>query len=194
METAGMSTFAFDPPRGPLQPTVQVCAGRVLMLAGAAFGSANIVQWGVLSGALGWHPAVLAVSWPAAVVAFLVGLRRLRRVGGAAGTRVASWSRAAILIQIAAALALLAGSAATGDWFLMRWTGAVGVTLYGVAWAVAALRSGSLAMGLLATGAFAGIAALAARIGSPDQYLISACALAFVALLPGLWLAGGRRL
>lgn len=189
-----MSAITFDLAASRALPTVSVCAGRVLLLAGITFGAANLVQWGVMSGALGWHPAVLGLSWPVAVGAFLTGVFRLRRAGGEAGRRVAGWSRAAILIHIGAALALAGLSAATGDWDLMRWTSAVGLTLYGLAWAVAAARTGTFNMAVVAATAFAGVAAIAARFGTPDQYLIYACALAVVALLPGLWLALGRGL
>lgn len=189
-----MSAIAFDLAPARSEPTVSVCAGRVTLLAGIAFGAANMIQWGVLSGALGWHPAVLSLSWPIAVGVFLTGLFRLRRAGGEAGRRVAGWSRGAILIQIGAALALLGASAVTGDWGLMRWTSAVGLALYGLAWAVAAARTRTANMALIALTAFAGVAAIALRFGTPDQYLIYACALALVALLPGLWLALGRRL
>lgn len=189
-----MSAIAFDLAATRSSPSVSVCAGRIMVLAGVAFGAANLIQWGVLSGVLGWHPAVLSLSWPIAVAAFLVGLFRLRRTGGEAGQRVARWSRAAILIQVGAALCLLGLSAATSDWGLMRWTSAVGLTLYGLAWAVAAARTGTVNMAVVAVTAFAGVAAIAVRFGTPDQYLIYACALALVALLPGLWLALGRRL
>ena len=189
-----MSAIAFDlaPPSSP--PSVSVCAGRVMLLAGVAFGAANLIQWGVMSGILGWHPAVLSLSWPIAVGAFLIGVFRLRRAGSEAGQRVAGWSRAAILIHIGAALALAGLSAATGDWELMRWTSAIGLTLYGLAWSVAAARTGTVNMAVVAATAFAGVAAITLRFGTPDQYLIYACALALVALLPGLWLALGRRL
>lgn len=189
-----MSAVALDlAPARPL-PTVPVCAGRIMVLAGIAFGAANGVQWGVLSGAFGWHPAVLALSWPIAVGGFFLGLFRLRRSGGPAFCRVAGWARAAVLIQIGAALVLLGLSAAAGDWGLMRWTSAVGLTLYGLAWAAAAARTGTINMAVVAAVAFAAALGVAARLGSADQYLINAVALALVALLPGLWLALGRRL
>lgn len=189
-----MSAVTFDLAASRALPTVPVCAGRVMVLAGITFGAANLIQWGVLSGTLGWHPAVLSLSWPIAVGAFFTGLFRLRRMGGEAGRQVAGWSRSAILIQIGAAVALLAVSAVTRDWGLMRWTSAVGLTLYGGAWTVAAARTGTMNMAVIAVTAFAGVAAMTLRFGTPDQYLIYACALAIVALLPGLWLALGRRL
>lgn len=189
-----MSAVTFDlAPARPL-PTVSVCAGRVLVLAGVTFGAANLIQWGVMSGALGWHPAVLGLSWPIAVGAFLTGVFRLRRAGGEAARRVGGWSRVAILIHIGAALALVGLSVAAGDWELMRWTSAVGLTLYGLAWAVAAARTGTVNMAAVAATAFAGVAGIALRFGTADPYLIYACALVLVALIPGLWLALGRRL
>ena len=189
-----MSAVAFDLAASRPLPAVSVCAGRVLLLAGLTFGAANLIQWGVMSGALGWHPAVLGLSWPLTVGAFLFGVFRLKRAGGEAGRRVAGWSRTAILIHIGAALALAGLSAAAGDWELMRWTSAVGLTLYGLAWAVAAARTGTANMAAVAAIAFSGVAGIALRFGTPDPYLIYACALALVALLPGLWLALGRRL
>ena len=189
-----MSAVTFDLAADRAAPTVATCAGRVLVLAGVAFGAANLIQWGVMSGALDWHPAVLGLSWPVAVGAFLIGVFRLRRAGGEAGRRVGGWSRIAILIHIGAALALVGLSVAAGDWELMRWTSAVGLTLYGLAWAIAAVRIGTANMAVVAVTAFAGVAAIALRFGTPDQYLIYACALALVALIPGLWLALGRRL
>jgi hypothetical protein len=189
-----MSAVTFDLASDRPAPTVSVCAGRVLLLAGLTFGAANLIQWGVMSGALGWHPAVLSLSWPIAVGAFLTGVFRLRRAGGEAGLRVAGWSRIAILVHIGAALVLAGLSVAVGDWELMRWTSAVGLTLYGLAWAVAAARTGTFNMAALAAAALAGVAGIALRFGTPDPYLIYACALALVALTPGLWLALGRRL
>ena len=190
MMSATTTTFAIS----AREPTLAVCAGRVMALAGAVFGAAHLVQWAVVCGALPWHPAVLSVTWPAAVTTFLVFLFRLRRAGGDAARRAGAWSRMAILAQIAAALALLAASAATGDWELMRWTSVVGLTLYGLAWAVAATRTRCLNMAWVSLTAFGGVAAIIIRIGTPDRYLIDARALGLVALLPGLWLASGRRL
>jgi len=189
-----MSAVTFDLAASQPLPTVSICAGRVMVLAGLTFGAANLIQWGVLSGTSGWHPAVLSLSWPIAIGAFFMGLFRLRRAGGEAALRVARWSRSAILIQIGAALALLGLSAVTQDWGLMRWTSAVGLTLYGLAWAIAAARTRTANMAAIAVTAFAGVAAMALRFGTPDPYLLYAGALALVALLPGLWLALGRRL
>jgi hypothetical protein len=189
-----MSAVAFDLAADRPAPTLSVCAGRVLALAGVAFGAANLIQCGVMSGALGWHPAVLGFSWPIAVGAFLVGVFRLRRAGGQAGRRVGGWSRIVILVHIGAALLLAGLSAVTGDWELMRWTSAVGLALYGLAWAIAAARTATANMAAMAAVAFAGVAGIALRFGTADQYLIYACALALVALIPGLWLALGRRL
>lgn len=189
-----MSAIAFAAAPSAPETTVCVSAGRIMLLVGAAFGSANLVQWAVLDGAMGWHPAVLAVSWPLAVGAVLIALFRLRRSGGPAGLKVASWSRLAVLAHIAAALALAAGSFAADDWSLMRWSGAISPALYAVAWAIAAAHQRNANMAALAVTAAAGVIALAARLGTPDQYLISACTLTLVTLLPGLWLALGRRL
>jgi hypothetical protein len=175
-------------------PTVAVCAGRVLVLAGLVFGTANLVQYGVRSGALGWHEATLGLNWLAAMGIFFPVLFRLRRIGGEAARRAAGWSRAAILTMVAAALALAAASALTGDWSLMYWTSGATLALYGLAWLVAFARVRRPGRALIAATAFAGAAWVATRLGTPEQYLLQAATLGLVAVLPGLWLTLGRRL
>lgn len=178
----------------PTGPPVAVCAGRVLLLAGAVFGAANLFQWGVLGGALPWHEATLGLNWLVAVGVFVVALVRLRTIGGEAARRAAGWSRAAVLLVVCIALALAGASAVTGDWGLMSWLSVVTLTLYGSAWMIAFGRTRRVAMALIAALAACGAAVVAARLGTADQYLLQAATLALVALLPGLWLAVGRRL
>ncbi|HYC99132.1 hypothetical protein [Brevundimonas sp.] len=188
--TAATHTLA-DTPSGP---TVAVCAGRVLLLAGAVFGAANLVQWGVLGGALPWHEATLGLNWLVAAGVFIAALIRLRTIGGEAARRAAGWSRRAILLIVGAALALAGASAVTGDWGLMPWLSVATLILYGLAWTIAFARTRRAGMALIAAVAAGGAAVVAARLGTADQYLLQAATLALVALLPGLWLASGRRL
>lgn len=176
------------------EPALPVAAGRTLALAGTVFGLSNLFQYGVQSGALGLHPAVLSVSWPIAVGVFLVALARLRRPGGEAGRRVAGWSRAAILLMLSLAAVLLAASLVQRDFALMLWMTPATLSLYGAVWLIAFARARRPAMALLAGVAFAGAGAVIARLGTPDQFLLQAATLSFVALLPGIWLAFGRRL
>ena len=189
-----MTAAAFTLDTARPDTSAAVCAGRLLLLAGAVFGAANLYQWAILSGAIDLHPATLGLSWAAAVGIFLTGLVRLRRSGGEAARGVAGWSRAFILAHVGVALTLAAISNAAGDWGLMRWNSVAGLTLYAVAWAVAAIRTETRNMGVLFLVAFGGAAGAAMLFGTADQYLIQACTLALVALLPGLWLAFGRRL
>ena len=186
------AAFTFDSPRS--DTSLAVCAGRLLLLAGTVFGTANLFQWGVLSGALGLHPALLALNWAVAVGLFLTGIFRLRRRGGEAGRRVAGWSRAFILAHVGVALVLVAVSNAAGDWGLMRWNAVAGLTLYATGWAIAAIRTETPNMGVLFLVALGGASATAILFGTPDQYLIQSFTLGLAALLPGLWLASGRRL
>jgi Ca2+/Na+ antiporter len=174
------------------QPTLAVAAGRNLMAAGAVFGAANLFQFGVVSGALGLHPAVLSLSWPLAVALFLAALFRLRRSGGEAARRAGQWSRYAVLTQIAAALALLGLSFATKDWGWMRATSVVGMSLYASVWGIAAVRTGRLWMALVAGGCLVTAAGLALLLGSPAQYLAYSVGLFTFILTPGLVLASGR--
>ena len=75
-----------------------------------------------------------------------------------------------------------------------QWNSVAGLLLYATGWAIAAVRTGTPNMGALCLVALGGAAAGALLFGTPDQYLIQACTLALAALLPGLWLASGRRL
>ena len=188
--TTVAAAYESDRPRAE----VAVCAGRVLLLAGAVFGAANLFQWGVQSGVLGLHPAALALSWPIAVGGFFAGLFRLRCAGGEAARTVAGWSRLGVALMVGAALALAGASALTEDWTLMRLVSAATLGLYGMAWLIALSRTGRPNMGLIALIALAGAGLQYATAGSPDQYLLQAATLALIALLPGLWLALGRRL
>lgn len=174
------------------QPTLGVAAGRNLIAAGAIFGAANLFQWGVMSGALHLHPAVLSLSWPLAVVAFIITVRRLRGLGGEPARRAASWSRWGIVAQIAVALSLTAASALTANWELMRWMSPVGLAVYGLAYGVAAMRGGPKWLAGVAFGAVAASCGVALLVGTPAQYLAYACGLAAFALIPGLTLARGR--
>jgi hypothetical protein len=186
------AAFTFDTARP--DTSAAACAGRLLLLAGSVFGAANLFQWGVLSGALDLHPAFLALNWAVAVGVFITGLVRLRRTGGDAARGVAGWSRAFVLALVGVALALAVVSNAAGDWGLMRWNSVAGLLLYATGWGIAAVRTGTPNMGVLCLVALGGAAAGALLFGTPGQYLIQACTLALTALLPGLWLAFGRRL
>lgn len=188
---------AFAPAAGPVVSdgdALTRMAGRVLILAGAVFGASNLFQWGVLSGALPLSPAFLALTWPVAVVGFIVMLRRLRSRGGEAGRRAAGWSRMAIFIMLGIAAALLTVSGLTGQWGLMAWMSPIALGIYVVAWAVVAARLRRPLPALLSLIAFVGAAGVVSLIGTPEQYLAYAATLLLVALTPGLWLARGGRL
>lgn len=174
------------------QPTLAVAAGRNLIAAGSIFGAANLFQWGVMSGALHLHPVLLSVTWPVAVVGFIILVRRLRNAGGEPARRAASWSRWAILFQVAMALTLAVAAGLTQNWALMMWMSPVGLAFYGAAWAIAAFRGGPAWAGGVALGALGGTMAVASLVGTPTQYLAYACGLVCAALIPGLALAFGR--
>ncbi len=170
------------------EPTLQVAVGRVLVLAGAVFGLSNLFQYGVYSGLLNLHPAVLGLSWPIAVTVFIVGLMRLRKSGGAAGRCSANWSRLGILAMIASALTLLGLSIVQQDFSLMYWMTPVGLGIYALAWAAAAVRTRRSWMAAQAIGA-ATIAGLTVTLlGAPEQYLFYAIGLFAFAFAPGVFM------
>lgn len=170
------------------EPTLQVAVGRVLVLAGAVFGLSNLFQYGVYSGLLNLHPAVLGLSWPIAVTVFIVGLMRLRKSGGAAGKCSARWSRLGILTMVASALALLGLSVVQQDFSLMYWMTPVGMGIYAIAWGTAAVRTRRSWMAAQAIGA-ATIAGLTVTLlGTPEQYLFYAIGLFAFAFAPGIFM------
>lgn len=179
-----MTAVALDT-RPFVAPTLAVAAGRNLIAAGTIFGTANLFQWSVLSGAAHLHPALLSLSWPVAVTLFIVIVRRLRALGGEPAIRAASWSRWSILVQIGAALALAGASALTGHWELMRWMSPIGLVFYGLAFSLAVLRGGPKWLAGVALGAFVSAAGVALLVGTPEQYLAYAGGLFAFALLPG---------
>ncbi|CAN5118482.1 hypothetical protein BH10PSE1_BH10PSE1_30900 [soil metagenome] len=173
-------------PQTTAEIPLAVAAGRTLILAGAVFGLANLTQWAIMSGAMHVSQAFLALIWPVAVGGFIFGLRKLRRHGGEAALRTAVWSRIAILSQIATALGLVVVSAVTGHWALMMWMSVVGMTFYGVAWAIAALRTRTVWIAGIALGCFCAAGGVAELVGTPSHYLAYACSLAAFVLIPGL--------
>jgi hypothetical protein len=177
----------------PSEPTLAVAAGRVLTLAGTVFGLSNLFQYGVQSGLLHLHPAVLGLSWPIAITAFFVVLARLRRIGGETARRAGSWSRFGISAMILAALSLLAVSLIRHDFSAMFWMTPVSIGIYVVAWSTAALRARRVWMAAPALGALCAVVAAVSVLGTPTQYLVYAGALFAFVLIPGAWLASGRK-
>lgn len=173
-------------------PTLPIAAGRFLILAGAVFGSANLFQFGVIGGLLPLHPAVLSLSWLAAVGIFFTLLFRLRRSPHETMRRAASWSRFTVMGQIAGALTLLGLSLALKDWTIMRATSVVGMALYGAVWSVAAVRTRTVWIAAVALGCFGSSLTLFLLLGTSEQYLAYGLSLYAFALIPGLLLASGR--
>jgi len=188
------ATTYSDPSPVTAEPTLAVCAGRVMTLAGSVFAVANLFQFGVYSGLLHLHPATLSLSWPIALAVFFTVLARLRASGGANVRRVALWSRMAIGAQILIALALLGLSFIRHDFTLMYWTSPVGLAIYGLAWMTAAKRGGRGWMIAPSLGAFIAAGVVISLLGTAPAYLAYACGLIAFVLIPGLWLMLGHTL
>lgn len=175
------------------EPTLAVCAGRVLILAGAVFASANLFQFGVVSGLLHLSPAALSLSWPIALGVFFTVLARLRAGGGVNVRRVTTWSRMAIGAQIVAALMLLAISFLRHDFTFMYWTSPVGLLVYGAAWMTAAVRGGRGWMIVPSLGAVIAAGIVVSLLGTAPAYLVYASGLIAFVFIPGLWLTLGHK-
>ncbi|AQR60776.1 hypothetical protein BZG35_03255 [Brevundimonas sp. LM2] len=188
-----MTSLTLDtPPVAASVPPLAVAAGRNLIAAGSIFGLANVAEWAILSGTLPVHPALLGLTWPVAVIAFIVILRRLRATGGAATARAVGWSRASILLQLGIAMALAVASGVTGHWALMMWMSPIGLSVYAVGWLIASRRGGTLWMSGVGLGAAAAAGGVALLVGTPVQYLAYAMGLFAFVLVPGIVLALGR--
>jgi len=187
------ATACSDPFAVPAEPALPVCAGRVLILAGTVFASANLFQFGVISGLLHLSPAALSLSWPIALIVFFMVLARLRAGGGANVHRVRTWSRMAIGVQIVAALSLLAFSVLRHDFTLMYWTSPVGLFVYAAAWLTAAMRGGRGWMIMPSLGAVITAGVVISLLGTAPAYLVYAAGLVAFVLVPGLWLTLGHR-
>lgn len=187
------ATVFSDPFPVAAEPALGVCAGRVLILAGAVFASANLFQFGVISGLLHLSPAALSLSWPIALAVFFVVLARLRAGGGVNVRRVTLWSRMAIGAQIVAALILLAVSLLRHDFTFMFWTSPMGLIVYGVAWMTTAIRGRHGWMVLPSVGAFIAAGVVVTLLGTAPAYLTYAAGLIAFVLAPGLWLALGHK-
>lgn len=188
-----MSATVFsNPPSTAAEPTLSVAAGRVLVLAGAVFGCANLFQFAAISGLFGLSPAALSLSWPAALVVFFVVLFRLRKAGGANGRRTAVWSRMAIGFQVVSALTLLGVSVATHDFSWMYWTSPLGLMVYGLVWFTAAIRGRRGWMVVPALGALCAAGVVISLLGTAPAYLAYACGLFAFVFIPGVVLALSR--
>jgi hypothetical protein len=183
------ATTYSDPSPVDAEPALAVCAGRVMTLAGTVFAAANLFQYGVYSGLLHLHPAVLSLSWPIALGVFFTVLARLRAGGGVNVRRVTLWSRMAIGAQILIALALLGVSLLRHDFTFMYWTSPVGLVIYGLAWMTAAARGGRGWMVAPSLGAFIAAGVVISLLGTAPAYLAYASGLIAFVLMPGLWLA-----
>lgn len=188
MTTAALSSSRPTPPAW----TAQQAVGRVLTASGLAFGSANLFQWGIISGVLPLHPAWLSLSWPVALAVFFSVLIRVRRNPSPGARTAGRWSRSAIMVQLAIVAALLTVSAATGHWATMAWATVTTPALYAVAWGVATVRTRRAVYALPVVAGLAGAAAIALLLGTPSQYLASAVTSLFTALIPGLLLITAR--
>lgn len=173
--------------------TPQQAVGRVLIASGVAFGSANLFQWGLMSGALPLHPAWLSLSWPVALAVFFSALIRVRR-NPSPGARVAGrWSRLAVITMLSVVGVLLALSALTGNWGLMPWATVAIPVVYAGAWTVAAARTRNPVVLLPALAGVVGAAAIALLLGTPAQSLAAAATQILTALIPGLFLIASRQ-
>jgi len=190
-----MTTALLLPPSTPAcdDRAVGRAVGRVLIASGLCFGSANMVQWSVMSGLAPLHRGVLGISWLIAVGVFITVLMRLRGSSAPGASRAAGWSRLAVLALATSVLGLAAISAVQRDWSLMRWASCISPCLYGLAWAIASVRGAGPMAAVFAAAAFAAVAAVGLLLGTPAQYLAAACGLALFALLPGLWLSRAGR-
>jgi hypothetical protein len=168
-------------------------AGRFLVAAALIFGTANLGQWAIQSGAINVTPWAQLWLWIAAGAVFALALIVLiRQQGGRPGSRssgnravAAAWSGVGYGIFVTW-LGLIALSVKSGDWGWMAVMPTVVLVAYGSAWMVGAAMTGLRWMNLTALLAYAGAVGVAWFIDSPAIYAVFTAVLMAVALVPGL--------
>ncbi len=174
--------------------------GSILVAAGLIFGTASLGQWAVETGLIpsfgGWtFPAI----WVAAMAAFFVGLfvvfRRLgpKKAGDTANRAVGvAWSGAGWTIFCMFLCAAIIAWRTHSDATLMLMPSIV-LSLYGLAWSVAASMSRRRWVWACAWGSYAAAVIVAVFSNQTGVYLIFAAALVLLVVIPGMALVRQAR-
>ena len=169
-------------------------AGPYLVAGGAWFGAASLVQWPLLRDLIGLSFGQATFAWLVAAVGFAVHLALLirqdrHRVENAANRVVnAAWMGVGLGI-FAFWLGVAAMAWQRSDGFVMNTIILQVLTVYGIAWIIAAAATGQGWMKANAFFALLTVPVLGAFVGTGHEYLVYAIALVLTAVVPGVRLS-----
>lgn len=169
-------------------------AGPYLVAGGAWFGAASLVQWPLLRNLIGLSFGQATFAWLVAAVGFAVHLALLirrdrHRVENAANRVVnAAWMGVGLGI-FAFWLGVAAMAWQRSDGFVMNTIILQVLTVYGIAWIIAAAATGQGWMKANAFFALLTVPVLGAFVGTGHEYLVYAIALVLTAVVPGVRLS-----
>lgn len=169
-------------------------AGPYLIAGGGWFAAASLIQWPVIRELLGLGFGQAMLAWLVAAAGFAVHLtvlirRDRHRVENAANRVVnAAWFGVGLGI-FAFWLGVAVMAYQRSDGFVMNTISLQVLTVYGIAWVIAAAATGRGWMKANALFALLTVPVLGAFVGTGHEYLIYAVALVLTAIVPGVRLS-----
>jgi predicted Abi (CAAX) family protease len=166
-------------------------AGPYLIAGGGWFGAASLIQWPPLRELLGLDFGQAVLAWLLAAVGFAIHLTVLIRrdrgkVENSANRTVnAAWTGVGYGI-FAFWLGVAAMAYQRGDEFVMNTISLQVLSVYGIAWTIAAAATGHGWMKANAFFALLTVPVLGLFVGTGHEYLIYAIALVLTAVVPGV--------
>jgi len=166
-------------------------AGPYLIAGGGWFGAASLIQWPPLRELLGLDFGQAMLAWLLAAAGFALHLTLLIRrdrnkVENSANRTVnAAWSGVGFGI-FAFGLGVAAMAYQRGDGFVVNTIPLQVLSVYGIAWTIAAAVTGHGWMKANAVFALLTVPVLGLFVGTGHEYLIYAIALALTAVVPGV--------
>ncbi|NDE02654.1 MAG: hypothetical protein EBZ91_13125 [Gammaproteobacteria bacterium] len=166
-------------------------AGPYLIAGGGWFGAASLIQWPPIRELLGLDFGQAILAWLLAALGFAIHLTVLIRrdrgkVENSANRTVnAAWTGVGYGI-FAFWLGVAAMAYQRGDGFVMNTISLQVLSVYGIAWTIAAAATGHGWMKANAFFALLTVPVLGLFVGTGQEYLIYAIALVLTAVVPGV--------
>ncbi|MBU3672335.1 MAG: hypothetical protein FGM43_07265 [Sinobacteraceae bacterium] len=173
-------------------------AGPYLIAGGGWFGAASLLQWPPIRQLLGLDPGQATLAWLLAAAGFAIHLavlirRDRNKVENSANRTVnAAWTGVGFGI-FAFWLGVAAMASQRGDFFVMNTISLQVLSVYGIAWTIAAAVTGHGWMKATAFFALLTVPVLGLFVGTGHEYLIYAIALILTAVVPGVRLTAIAR-
>ena len=169
-------------------------AGPYLIAGGGWFGAASLLQWPPIREWLGLDFGQAMLAWVLAAAGFAIHLALLIRrdrskVENSANRTInAAWTGVGFGV-FAFGLGVAAMAYQRGDGFVVNTISLQVLSVYGIAWTIAAAVTGQGWMKANAFFAMLTVPVLGLFVGTGDEYLIYAIALVLTAVVPGVRLS-----